>query len=530
VVVVAATTEEERLKRLIATLAILALLVGALAAPATTGAAPGGQGYLIGSTNPLTAGQVGQLRAAGAAVKHVYQNFGGASAVIPNGKLAAVRALPFVTSVNADPLRQLDSVEAVGAGEVPTSDAAPNLPGTPYWLDLIDADKNTEFTGDGVWVAVLDGGMFPGWEKFFNPDSILTQYGRSFEGASVVGSQNWASGSDPHGMAVAGTIVGYWMHDGVKEGGWGEGFVTGAAGSYWHPGVAPDAKIIPVQVCIPIGCFGSAINAAIDYVTSIKMANPNQPIVINMSLGGAGIDPVEKAALDAAIGAGVVVVASAGNSGNAGMGFPGAYEPVISTAAGGWVDQWTSLPSKSWYLADVPEGDIDEVFVADFSSRQLAGQYLDVTSTGRFMLLPYPCVNLYKDGQVVQRTNVKMCASKADASNPSAAPFQYLFMSGTSFSAPTVSGIVALMLEKDPSLSNDDADFGTIGDHLTWGPGSLELMLEGSATDIPGRAVTVKHRTGVDDPECWETGASGCILEATGAGWVYVDDALNAVP
>jgi tRNA-dihydrouridine synthase len=55
-------------------------------------------------------------------------------------------------------------------------------------------------------------------------------------------------------------------------------------------------------------------------------------------------------------------------------------------------------------------------------------------------------------------------------------------------------------------------------------------MLEGSATDIPGRAVTVKHRTGVDDPECWETGASGCILEATGAGWVYVDDALNAVP
>lgn len=515
------------MKRILASLVSVSLLLVALVGPATTGAAAGGKGYLIGSQSVLTTGQLAQLSAAGASVKYAYKNFGGAAAVIPTGKVDAVRALPFVTGVTEDTLRQLDSIR-VDAAPQAEGLAAP-LPSSPYWLDLINAENNTVYDGSGVWVAVLDGGMFPNWRDFFREESILADYGRSFEGASVVGSQNWESGSDPHGMAVAGTIVGFWMHDGEKEGGWGEGPVVGAAETFWHPGVAPGAQIIPVQVCIPIGCFGSAINAAVDYITSLKVANPDQPIVINESLGGARLDPVEKAAIDAAIAAGVVMVASAGNSGNAGMGFPGAYEPVISVAAGGWRDQWTTLPSKSWYLGN-PDESIDEIFVTDFSSRELAGQYLDVTSTGRFMLLPYPCVNLYKDGLVVNRTNHKVCASKADASNPSAAPFQYLFMSGTSFSAPTVSGIVALMLDKNSSLSNDDATFGTLDNPASWGPGSLELLLEGSATPIPAAAVTVTHRTGLDDVECWEMGTVNCTLEATGVGWVYIDDALAAVP
>ncbi|HKY53320.1 MAG TPA: S8 family serine peptidase, partial [Anaerolineales bacterium] len=330
-------------------------------------------------------------------------------------------------------------------------------------------------------------------------------------------------------MAVAGTIVGYRFVDDTNEGGWGEGFATGAAGTYWVPGVASGAQIIPVKVCEPIGCFGSAINAGVDYVTSLKKANPSQPIVINESLGGSSLDAVEKAAIDAAVKAGVVIVASAGNEGNAGMGFPGAYEPVISAGAGGWRDQWNEYPDKTWWLDDVPENGVDEVFVVDFSSRQRSGQYLDVVSTGRFMLLPYPCVALYKDGEVVSRTNNKTCASKATPDNVQSAPFQYLFISGTSFSAPTISGIVALMLDKKPSLSNADATFGTLNNPASWGAGSLEKALEKSATNIPPDQVTVTHRTGVPDEECWEMGTSGCTLEATGYGWVFVDDALSAV-
>jgi subtilisin family serine protease len=311
--------------------------------------------------------------------------------------------------------------------------------------------------------------------------------------------------------------------DDTNEGGWGEGYATGAAGTYWVPGVAPGAKIIPVKVCEPIGCWGSAINAGVDYVTSLKVANPDQPIVINESLGGPRLDAVEKAALDAAIGAGVVVVASAGNGGTAGMGFPGAYEPVISVGAGGWIDQWNPYPDKTWWLDDVLENGVAEVYIAGFSARQKLGQYLDVVSTGRYLLLPYPCAQLYKDGLVTQATNHRMCASKATPDNTHAAPFQYLFMSGTSFSAPATAGIVALMLDKNPALSNADAEFGTLGDPASWGPGSLEQLLESAATPILADSVTVTHRTGTPLTETWGD-------DATGHGWAFFDDALAAVP
>ena len=68
--------------------------------------------------------------------------------------------------------------------------------------------------------------------------------------------------------------------------------------------------------------------------------------MINESLGGARLDPVEKAAIDATVEAGVVMVASASNEGNAGMGFPG---------AGGW---------REAYLFPLLYGNISEIIEA----------------------------------------------------------------------------------------------------------------------------------------------------------------------
>jgi hypothetical protein len=504
-------------------MALVALLMVLSALPAAPVAASGSgpRGYLIGSAAPLTGPQVAALRQAGAVVRHVYRNFGGAAAVIADRDVARVRALGFVTSVNPDPVKQLDTV--LVAPPAPAAAPPARLPGAPYWLDLIDAERTTTYDGSGVWVAVLDSGFYPNWRDYFDAGSILTSHAAAFIAASGNPNDNqWDVGSDPHGMAVAATIVGYRLRDKAGEGGFGQGFLTGAAGTYWVPGVAPGAKIIPIKVCEPIGCFGSAINAGVDYVTSLKKANPSQPIVINESLGGPQLDPVEKAAIDAALQAGVVIVASAGNSGDAGMGFPAAYEPVISVAAGGWVDQWRDYPDNTWWLDDVPEAGVGPVYVAGFSARQRAGQYLDVVSTGRYLLLPYPCVQLYKDGQVTSATQHRTCASKATPDAASAAPFQYLHISGTSFSAPTLAGIVALMLDKNGSLSNADAAFGTLGDPASWGPGTLEKLLERAATPLPPGAVTVTHRDGTPLTETW--GA-----DATGHGWVFVDDALAAV-
>ena len=54
-----------------------------------------------------------------------------------------------------------------------------------------------------------------------------------------------------------------------------------------------------------------------------------------------------------ALARGVLLVASAGNAGEADMGYPGAWFPVISAAASGWVREWTT--PTWWFGLDVPE-------------------------------------------------------------------------------------------------------------------------------------------------------------------------------
>ena len=135
-----------------------------------------------------------------------------------------------------------------------------------------------------------------------------------------------------------------------------------AAGGFPLPaiqvrGIAPDVTVIPVKVlsdhqvpalpkCTDPGpqpssqaVFGTSamVAAGIRYATDLKRAGYS-PMVINMSLGGSELEPIEKDALDYAIANGVIVVAAAGNDGEAGMHFPGAYAPVISAGAIGWTD------------------------------------------------------------------------------------------------------------------------------------------------------------------------------------------------
>jgi hypothetical protein len=129
-------------------------------------------------------------------------------------------------SVNEDTIKQLDTITVA-----PQAQSA--LPGNPYWLDLIDAENNTAFDGGGVWVAVLDSGFYPNWRDYFDESQILIQYANAFVAANANANPNqWDVGSDPHGMAVSATIVGYRLVDDTNEGGWGEGFATGAAGTY----------------------------------------------------------------------------------------------------------------------------------------------------------------------------------------------------------------------------------------------------------------------------------------------------------
>jgi subtilisin family serine protease len=391
-----------------------------------------------------------------------------------SSELAAIRALPCVVSANPDQERKGAPVDTVAATNF--------LNGYSTWdMDAINVTqygstiRQVAYDGAGVYVAVLDTGLLDSWRRYFPQQRIAAQYGIAFGGGGgEVGSvssqpNKWEHDQNSHGTHVTSTILGY------------------SLGGTPVNGVAPMVTIIPVKVLNQNGSgWSSVVARGIRYVTELKLGPlAGSPVVINMSLGGPSLDAMEQAAIDDAIEAGVIIVASAGNEGEAGMGYPGAYAPVISVAASGWVGEWQPKDNAAWwYNLDVPEPTSpDQYYITDFSSRALTGQDLDVAAPGSWVVGPYQ-VN---SGQV-----------------------SYYFLGGTSMASPHVAGIVALMAQKAPTLTAAQA----------------EAILEGSAIPLPpmttgGRAVA--NSDGTTTLMFW--GA-----DATGAGLATADAALAAIP
>ena len=383
-------------------------------------------------------------------------------------ELAVIRSLPYVAAANPDAERNAAPVDIVSATDF--SD------GINTWdLDAINVTnfgvgRQVAYDGSGVYVAVLDTGLVDIWRAFFPQERIAEQYAKSFGGGGgevgYVSEQpnKWEHDQNSHGTHVTSTILGYFM------------------GTRTINGVAPLATVIPVKVLNQNGSgWSSTVAEGIVYVADLKLSGAlgAAPVVINMSLGGPVLDIIEKAAVDYAIDAGVIIVASAGNSGTAGMGYPGAYAPVISVAASGWTGEWTA--ANWWRTLNVPDPfNANDYYITDFSSRELAGQDLDVAAPGSWVVGPY-------------KTNSGMSTS-------------FYYLGGTSMASPHVAGIVALMVQKDASLSGPEA----------------EVILETSAVPLPAGCRSVLGPRGLAK-YCW--GA-----DATGAGLATADAALAAIP
>lgn len=383
--------------------------------------------------------------------------------------LDAIRSLPFVKAANPDAERN--------AGPVAVAAADSFGDGINTWdLDAINVTEfDTEgrqvfYDGAGVYVAVLDTGLLNSWRYYFPAARIATQYAKSFGGGGAMDSGNvseqpnkWEQDQDSHGTHVTSTILGYRMPSRIVN------------------GVAPMATVIPVKVLNQNGSGWSSIIAkGIVYIADLK-AGPlaDHPVVINMSLGGSRLDAVEQAAIDYAIGQGVIVVASAGNNGTRGMGYPGAYEPVISVAASGWTGEW--IESDFWRSSDVADPTVaDDMYIVDFSSRELAGQDLDVAAPGSWVVGPY----------------------QIDAGHLS-----WFFLGGTSMASPHVAGIVALMAQKHGALT----------------AGQAESILEDAAIPLPAGNRIVTQPSGATKSVDWGD-------DAAGAGLITADAAIAATP
>jgi len=377
-------------------------------------------------------------------------------------------------------------------------------------LDIIDIDQfvytNPEINGEGVYVAVLDTGLVANWRDYFPEERIKTEWGRGFVDNGVmaafksgkyvphvVESSNFFD-DHPHGTHVTSTIIGYSFY--------GTQIL----------GVAPMATIIPVKVLNTYAGidanFGTnyAIAAGIDYVTDLAIAHPESRFIISMSLGSLGeIDDIEKAAIDNAVAHGVVVVAAAGNAGIEGMDSPGSYAPVISVGATGWASytdaygyngEWLTTiegdiySTSAWWYYDVPEDNIYVSYVTDFSGRVIpdAGweQELDILAPGSWVVGPYP-----------QGKGQSRLPWWAPGNGYGIEGGTYYFVGGTSMATPHVAGVVALMLQLDPTLTPGEVEnilkitadpipfvgdawvYYTSFEHITWGYDGLDAVGSG---------------------------------------------------
>lgn len=394
-------------------------------------------------------------------------------------QLAAIQALPFVKYATPDAERHAIPIDAVEVADFSN--------GRSTWdQDAINVTNFgagrtlTQYDGTGIFVAILDSGLLPTWRQYFPEERIAEEYAIEFaggggdQGTVVTEPDRWEDDVNSHGTHVTSTVIGYQF--GAPA--------AGQPNSNKYNGTAPMATIIPVKVLGQNGSgWSSAIARGIVYVTELKQrgALGTKPVVINMSLGGSVLDAFEKEAIDEAIAAGVIIVASAGNNGDAGMGFPGAYPPVISSAASGWDKQFVNCapagqPSTGngwWRACDYPES-TSEIYIANFSARPKAGQDLDVVAPGAWVVGPY-------------QTNQSNITS-------------LFFLSGTSMSSPHVAGIVALMAQKKSNLTAPVA----------------ETILQNSAIPLAAGCKTV-IRESVE--QCWP-------VSATGHGFITADAAL----
>ncbi|MCO6503091.1 MAG: S8 family serine peptidase [Acidimicrobiales bacterium] len=342
---------------------------------------------------------------------------------------------------------------------------APYTPNDPWWvgasnltnrqwhmhrIDLPNAWKQS--VGSGVVVAVIDTGVTNGnLDGFCHSfvDEVDIVFGITGPGAGV----DW----EGHGSHVAGSVA--------QCGGNGK----------WGTGVAPDSRIMPVNVF-----FGGAADA-VDVYLGIHWAIGHGAKVINLSLGFETPSiPLIDEAIDEAVANGVVVIAAAGNE-------PG---PVF-------------YPARHPNVIAVGAVDFSNT-VTEYSAR---GSGLDLVAPGGTSAVP-----------VWQEVPLESTST-------------FTGYYGTSMAAPHVAGVAALLKSRHPSATPAQireamkctaTDLGNPGWDSLYGWG---LVQAGQALTLLGKLVSANTTKCFELPD----GATKLATVGTQTGFWDLWDGMDKV-
>ncbi|MEG4348648.1 S8 family serine peptidase [Microcoleus sp. LAD1_D3] len=292
----------------------------------------------------------------------------------------------------------------------------PDLGGDEWGRDLIKAPEvwAQGLTGDGIVVAVIDSGV-----DYNHPDLTGNIWSNAGEtGVDAIGRNKASNGVDDDGNGFVDDFRGWDFvnndNDPMDDNNHGthiSGLVAAKRDGVGITGTAPTAKIMPLKIL-----DGAGEGKIRDEINAINYAVANGAKIINVSLGGLQLNEQELDAIRVAEAQGAIVISAAGNDARLQPDYPARFANEVGIAVGGVTQNG---------------------LFADYSNQ--AG-----TETINYFVAP---------GGDGGRADFGDVYSTVPLSQPG---IPYRYFAGTSMAVPQISGVIALMLQANPSLTPAD--------------------------------------------------------------------------